>query len=74
MDAVVAPQARSPRQLFWGRFKQDKAAVIGGIVIILLVLIAIFGGPLAERISGHPQNEPYGSMTDDFGIPRGPNS
>jgi peptide/nickel transport system permease protein len=75
IDAVVAPpQARSPRQLFWGRFKQDKAAVVGGVVIILLVFIAIFGGPLAERISGHPQNEPYGSMTDDFGIPRGPNS
>ena len=74
IDAVVAPQARSPRQLFWGRFKQDKAALVGGIVIILLLFIAIFGGPLAERISGHPQNEPYGSMTDDFGIPRGPNS
>ena len=74
IDAVVAPRARSPRQLFWARFKQDKAALVGGIVIILLVLIAIFGGPLAERISGHAQNEPYGSMTDEFGVPRGPNS
>lgn len=74
IDAVVAPQARSPRQLFWSRFRQDKAALVGGIVIILLVFLAIFGGPLAERISGHPQNEPYGAMTDDFGIPYGPNS
>jgi peptide/nickel transport system permease protein len=73
-DAEVAPAARSPRALFWARFKQDKAAIAGGIVIILLILIAIFGGPLAERISGHPPNEPYGSMTDDFGIPYGPNS
>ena len=71
---VVAPQARSPRQLFWDRFKQDKAALVGGIVIILLILVALFGGALAERISGHPPNEPYGSMTDDFGIPLGPNS
>jgi len=70
----VAGPARTPRQLFWARFKQDKAALAGGIVIILLVLIALFGGPLAERISGHPQNEPFGSMTDDFGIPLGPNS
>lgn len=70
----VAAPARTPRQLFWARFKQDKAALVGGIIIILLVLIALFGGPLAERISGHPQNEPYGSMTDDFGIPLGPNS
>ena len=74
IDAVVAPHARSPRQLFWARFKQDKAALVGGIVIILLVLIAIFGGPLAERISGHAQNEPFSSMTDEFGVPRGPNS
>jgi peptide/nickel transport system permease protein len=72
--AVVAPEARSPRQLFWARFKQDKAALAGGVVIILLIFLAIFGGPLAERISGHAQNEPYGSMTDDFGIPLGPNS
>ncbi len=74
IDAVVAPHARSPRQLFWARFKQDKAALVGAVVIILLVLIAIFGGPLAERISGHAQNEPFSSMTDEFGVPRGPNS
>jgi ABC-type dipeptide/oligopeptide/nickel transport system permease subunit len=73
-DAEVSPAARSPRALFWARFKQDKAAIAGGIVIILLILIAIGGGPLAERISGHSPNEPYGSMTDDFGIPYGPNS
>ncbi|MGH3141766.1 MAG: ABC transporter permease, partial [Gaiellales bacterium] len=65
---------RSPRQLFWMRFKQDKAALVGGAVIIVLVLLAIFGGPLAERIAGHPQNEPYFEMTDDFGLPKGPSS
>ena len=27
-------------------------------MIVLLIVLAIFGGPLAERISGHPQNEP----------------
>ncbi len=74
VDVVVAREARSPRQLFWARFKQDKAALVGAFVIVLLLFLAIFGGPLAERISGHPQNEPYGSMTDEFGIPLGPNS
>jgi ABC-type dipeptide/oligopeptide/nickel transport system permease subunit len=44
-------------------------------VICLLALLAIVGGPLAERITGHPQNEPYLSeMTDEFGLPSGPNS
>jgi ABC-type dipeptide/oligopeptide/nickel transport system permease subunit len=72
---AVATQGRSPRQLFWMRFKQDKAALAAGVVIILLILLAIFGGQLAERITGHPQNEPYGHiMQDEFGIPKGPNS
>ncbi len=66
---------KSPRQLFWQRFRQDKAALAGGVVIILLVLIAVFGGPLAARVTGHPSNETYQRiMLDDFGIPRGPNS
>ena len=78
-DVIVAEleatkHSQSPRQLFWARFKQDKAALVGGVIIIILILLAIFGGPLAERISGHAQNEPFGSMTDEFGIPRGPNS
>jgi peptide/nickel transport system permease protein len=65
---------RTPRQLFWLRFKQDRAALVGAVVIGLLILIAIFGGPLAERVTGHPQNEPYSNMTDDYGLPKGPNS
>ncbi len=72
--AVVAPQARSPRQLFWARFKQDKAALVAAVVIVVLILLAIFGGAIAERITGHGQNEPFFEMTDDFGVPKGPNS
>lgn len=56
------------------RFKKDKAALAAGVVIGILILLAIFGGPLAERITGHPQNEPYTHiMTDEFGLPKGPN-
>jgi peptide/nickel transport system permease protein len=73
-ETLVAVEGRSPRQLFWMRFKQDKAALGGAVVIVLLVFIAFFGGPLAERVTGHPQNEPYTDMTDDFGLPKGPNS
>jgi peptide/nickel transport system permease protein len=75
-EAVLAriPASRSPRQLFWVRFKKDKAALGGGVVVLVLIFLAIFGGPLAERISGHPPNEPYQLlMTDEFGLPKGPN-
>jgi peptide/nickel transport system permease protein len=71
---VVTVSRKSPSRLFWDRFKQDKAAVAGGIVVILLILIAIFGGPLAAHITGHGQNATFDNATDDFGIPHGPNS
>ncbi len=73
IELELAP-GLSPRQLFWERFKQDKAALVGAVIIIVLVLLAIFGGPLATRVTGHPENEPYFSMVDEFGIPKGPNS
>jgi ABC-type dipeptide/oligopeptide/nickel transport system permease subunit len=70
----VAIVRKSPRRLFWERLRQDKAALAGGVVIGILILIAIFGGPLAAAITGHGQNETFDSMTDAFGVPKGPNS
>ncbi|MGI8972686.1 MAG: ABC transporter permease, partial [Gaiella sp.] len=68
-------RGRTPRQLFWGRFKQDRAALAGIVVIAIFVVLALIGGPIAERITGHPQNEPYSAtMTDEFGFPKGPNT
>jgi peptide/nickel transport system permease protein len=74
VDLGAEASGLSPWQLFWSRFKQDKAAIVGGIVIIVLIFLAIFGGPLATHITGHGQNEPFSNMTDDFGLPKGPNS
>jgi N-terminal TM domain of oligopeptide transport permease C len=52
---------RTPRQLFWIRFRQDKAALAGAVVICILILIAIVGGPLAERVTGHPRTSRTGT-------------
>ena len=72
---ISAVAGKSPLRLFWDRFKRDKAALFGGGMIALLVFIAAFGGPLSTRITGHGQNETFQStMTDDFGVPKGPNS
>ena len=68
-------ETRSASRLFWLRFREDKAAMFAASVILLLVLIAIFGGPLAAWITGHPSIRAYNNtMLDDFGVPRGPNS
>ena len=73
--ALPAPHIahKSPRRLFWERFRQDRAALAGGVTIIILILIAIFGGPVAEKATGHPQNTSYSQMTDAYGVPLGPN-
>ncbi len=70
----TAIKGRSPRQLFWMRFRQDKAALFGLGVIVLLVLLAAFAGVISNLI-GHGPNEVFqAEMSDDFGIPKGPNS
>lgn len=79
--AVIAPVegvvARSPRQIFWARFKQDKLAIVGGILIVVIGLLAI-AAPLFEGWVGHPYDHQYrgtGSealMMNEFGTPLGP--
>jgi peptide/nickel transport system permease protein len=72
LAAPVTVSRKSPARLFWDRFRQDKAAVAGLFVVLLLVIVAIIGGPLAAHITGHGQNATFPDATDDFGLPNGP--
>jgi peptide/nickel transport system permease protein len=63
---------KSPRELFWARFKKDKAAIFGFAVIVLLIIMA-FAAPLVSKLVGHGPNELFREMTDEFGLPKGPN-
>jgi peptide/nickel transport system permease protein len=68
-------EGKSPRQLFWARFRRDKAAIGSLIFLTILVLLAIFAGVIADRIIHHGKNELFQTqMLDDFGLPKGPNS
>jgi peptide/nickel transport system permease protein len=65
--------ARSPRQLFWRRFRADRVAMASAGVIILLIVIAI-AAPLVVKalgLAGPYTQDP--SATDAFGSPLGPN-
>ena len=66
-------KGKSPWQLFWGRFKADRLALLGVGFVILLILLA-FTAPLFADFTGHGPNDlRYRRvMTDEFGIPRGP--
>src|SRR5580658_2205149 len=67
--------SRSALWLFWQRFKEDKAAVGAAVVIVILILIAIVGGPIAQELTGHANNAGYeATMENSFGLPKGPNA
>src|SRR5579871_4304133 len=66
---------KSPSRLFWERFREDKAALVGATVIILLIIVATVGAPLAQWITGHPNGSAYeGIMENEYGLPKGPNA
>jgi peptide/nickel transport system permease protein len=66
--------ARSPLQLFWRRFRQDRVALVSLGFIAVLIVIAI-AAPLVVKALGLPG--PYvqnPNATDAFGSPLGPSS
>ena len=66
--------ARSPWELFFRRFREDRFALAGIIFLTLLILVAIFA-PLVCKLVGAPG--PYyadQNALDIFGQPTGPSS
>ena len=74
-DSVAAARARSSWELFRHRFKQDKAAMAGAVILIVLVVLALTA-PLFARLTGHGPNDlfPDEMLTPDIGLPKGPNA
>jgi peptide/nickel transport system permease protein len=74
--------ARSPMQLFWRRFRSDRVAMVSLAFIVVLILVAIFAGPIVSLIGvsgpNTPNNNCPGSASqcalDIFGQPTGPSS
>ncbi|MCA9833204.1 MAG: ABC transporter permease [Thermomicrobiales bacterium] len=80
MSAAIASNglmrgARSPRQMYWRRFRKNPMCIVGTFLVILLLFIAIFGRMLAPydpilvdtpaRFS--PPNSTNWFGTDEFG-------
>jgi peptide/nickel transport system permease protein len=77
-EAESAPgkviEGRSLGRIAWTRLKRDKVAMGGGVVVILLILMAIFA-PLIVKLFGLPSPSTQNSnLTDAFGTPIGPTS
>jgi peptide/nickel transport system permease protein len=78
IDAVVAPAAvadglaRDPRRDLWRRLRGDRPTFAALILIVLLLVLAIVGAPLAAKVTGHPPNEQYTRALNVQGVPIGP--
>jgi peptide/nickel transport system permease protein len=69
---------RSSWGLFWRRFRRDRAAIAGAILVVELVLLAVLA-PLIAKLVGHGPNALFNSgpdsmITPDLGLPKGPNA
>jgi peptide/nickel transport system permease protein len=64
-------EGRSLGRIAWTRFKRDKVALAGGLIVVLLVLMAVFA-PVIVHFLGHDPNEFHESLIDpDLGTPKG---
>lgn len=74
VDAALpqkAVEGRSLRRIAWNRLKRDRLALTGGVVVLVLMLVAIFA-PFIVDLLGHPPNEFHQDRIDPlFGTPKG---
>ncbi len=66
---------RSPWELFWRRFRKDRAAIFGLVAIMIILLLAVSAGVISGHLVHHAPNQVFlREMTNEFGLPRGPNA
>jgi peptide/nickel transport system permease protein len=65
-------KARGYWEQVWRRFRRDKIAIAGGITIVILILAAFIGAPIAKHFLGHGPNDQFYSALNQYGYPIGP--
>ena len=63
---------RSPRALFWARFKRDRIAVASASFLVFVIVGCFAGLPIAEHFLGHGPNDIFPLAADINGYPAGP--
>jgi peptide/nickel transport system permease protein len=79
LDASTEPSpevvGKSPGQLFWLRFRSDRAALVGIAVIAILILLALTASLIAKYVVHHAVGQRFpNEMLNEFGLPKGPNA
>ena len=65
-------RARGYWEQVWIRFRRDRVAIVSGVFIILLIIVAFAGAPIASRILGHGPNALFFDGIDENFYPVGP--
>jgi peptide/nickel transport system permease protein len=70
---ATAIAARSPWELFWRRFREDRIAMAALVFLVVLILVAVFA-PLVVKIFGAPGPDARdtGALDPLFATPTGP--
>ncbi|MET9494931.1 ABC transporter permease [Streptomyces sp. NPDC006552] len=64
-------EGRSLGRIAWNRFKKDKVAVAGGVIVILLILIAAFARPLQHLFGLDPNSFHQDLIDPTTSLPQG---
>jgi peptide/nickel transport system permease protein len=74
-EAGAVVVGKSPSQIFWGRFKRDRVALVGVGFIVLLIVVALAAPIITASIQHRGPNDLSlrTEMTNEFGLPLGPN-
>ena len=66
--------SRSPWELFWRRFREDKIALGSLVFLALLILVAIFAGQVVALVGAPGPDTLDSKSLDIFGTPTGPSA
>jgi peptide/nickel transport system permease protein len=64
-------EGRSLGQIAWTRFKKDKAAVAGGVIVILLILLAVLSRPIQAMFGLDPNAFHQDLIDANTSLPKG---
>jgi peptide/nickel transport system permease protein len=70
----ISAVTRSPWQLFWLRFREDKFALVSLGFLVVLILVAIFAHQVVALCGAPPPDVADPKALDIFGTPTGPSS
>jgi len=59
LGEVEEIHARGYWEQVWRRFRRDRLAIASGLFIVLLILVAAVGGPIAKHFLHHGPNDPF---------------